>query len=548
PPPQDAGHRPVADLGAASAAPGGDGCQTTPASGRSGPWLLLVLVATLAIRRRSLLALLAVCGLAGCDDAGVATRVTYDRAVFAAPTDSGLPPRLHPPDAAHPRDAGAVDPPDDVDGAEDQADAAPETMVDASWCPDTPEVDAEPPPDPGPARAAPVLDCGQPRFPAGTGLRRAPYLQRVTRTTASVVWTSTTGGMGRVRFGPSAAGPWIEVPAEAEQFPVERTADEVDYVQYAVDLSDLQPDHAYCYAVLEDDQLLAGGLIFDTAWSDDHRPVRVLAFGDSGNGSVDQIAVRDAFMQREFDLFLHLGDMAYNTGRFSEFESHVFGIYRELLHRVPTFPAIGNHEYDTQQGQPYLDVYRLFEQAYRPQDQERYYSFDYGPVHFISLDSNPEMLVPILLDPLGRHEDDMIDWLTDDLMASDATWKIAFFHHPPFSSSYRGFNTQVIDAILPALQRGGVDLVLVGHDHHYERTLPMRGRCPVPGGRGAIPYVIVGTAGAGLRAAPGGWWTAAVDDARHGFLSLTIQGCRGVGEAIDTEGEVFDRFVINGCQ
>lgn len=425
------------------------------------------------------------------------------------------------------------------------ADAEPEP------CPTAPDVQQTPPPDPGPAAPPPSAECGTPTFASGTGLRRAPYLQSVTQTSLLIAWTMIGGSEGKVRVAPDASGPWVEHTAASELFPTTRTGDTEDYVAFAAAVTGMTPNRRYCYEVWADGAPLATGLRFDTAWSGSDRPVRVLAFGDSGNASPEQLAVRDAFSQREFDVFLHLGDMAYGDGTFTEFEERVFDVYRDFMHRVPSFPTIGNHEYKTDWAQPYLDVYYLFEQALRAEDQERYYSFDYGNVHFVSLDSNSEMLVPIQLDQTGVRTDDMIDWLEADLAASKADWKIAFFHHPPFSKyEDRDENLGVLDLIMPALANGGVDLILVGHDHHYVRSLPVRGECRVPGGKGAIPFIVVGSGGTGLHTFdnPKDWWVAAKNDQIHAFLDLTVHGCSAKGRAIDVHGQVIDEFELNGCE
>lgn len=418
-------------------------------------------------------------------------------------------------------------------------------------CPTDAIVDTTPPPDPGTPEPPPRADCGSPAFAQPSTLRRYPYLQSVTTTSARIAWTATGDAAGTVRFATTSAGPWTEVVATAEAFTTTRTGDSEAYTALDATLENLEPNRAYCYEVLVDGAPVATGLTFQTAWQGAERPIRILAFGDSGNASPEQLAVRDAFMQREFDLFLHLGDMAYGEGTFVQFEERVFGVYRDFMHRVPSFPTIGNHEYNTDNGQPYLDVYYLFEQALRETDQERYYSFDYGNVHFVSLDSNDEMLLPIQLDLDEAIDDDMIDWLRTDLSRSDATWKIAFFHHPPFSLyADRGDNAGVLNQIIPALREGEVDLILVGHDHHYVRSLPIRGDCPVPGGEGAIPFIIVGSGGAGLTtfADEDDWYVAAKDDTVHAFLSLTVHGCSGRGEAIDIQGRTIDSFELNGCR
>ena len=392
----------------------------------------------------------------------------------------------------------------------------------------------------GDGEPAPVLDCGTPTF-SDTGVRRYPYLQDVQQESVRVVWTSTNAGAGKVRWAEGPEGPWQEVDASSRAWTTDITEDTEDYTEYEATLDELVPSSAYCYEVLVDDQVVASNLRFDTSWPSNGRKVRILAFGDSGNASAEQAALRDEFLKHDFDVFLHLGDMAYGDGRYTEFEERVFTMYRDLLHRTPTWPTIGNHEYGIANGQPYVDVYHLPEMALQEADQERYYSFDVGDVHFVSLDSNTEMLLKVLA------PNNMLDWLRQDLEATDKTWKIVFFHHPPFSSSERTANLQIQLLINPILEEHGVDAVLCGHDHHYERSVPIADAQPTPRDMGGIPYFVVGSGGAGLRTASGDWFTASVNDQKHAFLDLEIDGCNAHGKSVALDGEVIDEFDIAGC-
>ena len=388
----------------------------------------------------------------------------------------------------------------------------------------------------------PALDCGTPSY---AGLRRAPYLQSVMPDSVRVAWASETAGEGVLRVGPSADGPWSEVAANAELFTTERTTEDVEYTAYDAMADGLEPGIEYCYEVWLDGEAVATGLRFETAWVDD-RAVRIVAFGDSGNASPDQMAVRDRMLERDFDIFLHLGDMAYGDGTFPEFKERVFDVYTDFLHETPTWPTMGNHEFNTDQGQPYLDLYYLPEVALDPSQNERYYSFDYGDVHFVSIDTNDLIVLgAVAQDP--NSDTTMLDWLRQDLAESDKPWKVAFFHHPPYSSSERPPNFVVIDGIVPILEEGGIDIALAGHDHHYERTVPVKSGATSTHEEGGIFYFVHGAGGAGLRDAFGDWWTEAYNDQKHSYLSLTIEGCTAVGEVVAFDGEVLDTFELPGC-
>lgn len=403
-------------------------------------------------------------------------------------------------------------------------------------------------PDPGTPVPGPVLDCGTPEIVAGTSLWRWPYLESATQTSVRIAWTTrNTGGRGVVRYATSPAGPWTEVEAATELFEATRTAQAEDYVAYDATLGGLIAGSAYCYEIVEDGVVLARNLRFETAWLGAERPVRMLVLGDSGTGSDGQLAVRDALMEGQYDLFLHMGDMAYGDGRYDEFEAYFFDVYRDLMHSVPVFPAIGNHEYITNVGRPYRDVYHLLENAWREEDRELYYSFDYGNIHFTCLDSNEASLIPIYLDTNGRMTDDMFDWMIDDITGSDAEWKIVFMHHPFYSSSERGIRTNNIERFRVLLEQAGVDLILAGHDHHYERTNPLRDGCNamLPDG---LPEIIAGGSGASLRTiAEDRWFSARAYNDDYTYLELEVHGCGLHGRAINSAREVVDEFDLYGC-
>ena len=413
-----------------------------------------------------------------------------------------------------------------------------------------------PPADAGSTDAGPIWTddgghegpCGVAVFPPNTGLRRFPYLQSVGTTIARVMWTTTTAGLGYVRIWPRAGGRAVDVRAAYESFPIIRTNDSVDYGAYVATIRRLNPDTDYCYQVYEGKTLLGAGLSLHTAWRTGSwggvkKPVRILAFGDSGSGSAPQYMLRDLMLMRGYDLFLHLGDIAYSSGSFDQFERYFFEVYRDLLHHVPVYPVIGNHEYYTERAQPYIDVFHLPQMAWRREDDERYYSFDLGGVHFVALDSNFEMLVTV--DDVAT--DDMVDWLRDDLERSEAPWKIALFHHPVWSGGAHGSTLQVQEKIMGALEEGGIDLVLNGHDHHYERTVPIWQSVPaVMGDQRAITYLVAGGGGASLYPVVPDWFTQ-IAASQYSFLDLTIDGCTGTGKAIAVDGTELDAFVVDGC-
>jgi hypothetical protein len=223
--------------------------------------------------------------------------------------------------------------------------------------------------------------------------------------------------------------------------------------------------------------------------------------GDSGACAASQLgctnaaAVRNGYLayagSRPADLWLLLGDNAYNSGTDAEFTAGFFGVYPTVMRSTPFWAVPGNHEFGasdspTQSG-PYYDSFTLPRQAEGggvPSGTEAYYSFDWGKVHFIALDSHdtdrsaPASPASDVCPPgVGGA---MYQWLCADLAATDQDFVIAFWHHPPYTkgshdsdsaTDSNGIMKEMRERFLPVLDAYGVDLVLAGHSHSYERSL-----------------------------------------------------------------------------
>jgi len=216
-------------------------------------------------------------------------------------------------------------------------------------------------------------------------------------------------------------------------------------------------------------------------------PVRIWALGDFGSGTPNQFGVRDAFAQatrsRRADLWIWLGDNAYCCGWDEQFQQYVFDVYPQQLKNLPFYPTPGNHDYHEKTDDYNIPYYRLFtmpkqaEAGGVPSGSQAYHSFDYGNIHFISLDSfGREGGTHRLYDTTGRQ----VQWLKQDLAANRQPWTVVFFHHPPYSLGTRNGDTdpemsQIRQKLLPILDRYNIDLVLLGHSHVYERSMLLKG-------------------------------------------------------------------------
>ena len=185
--------------------------------------------------------------------------------------------------------------------------------------------------------------------------------------------------------------------------------------------------------------------------------VRFAIIGDSGTGERPQYEtaerLRLAHEQFPFDFVLMMGDNIYGSKTPQDFQKKFEQPYKPLLDNKVTFYAsLGNHDVPEEQS------YKLFNM-----DGRRYYSFKKGNVRFFALDSN-------YMDP------DQLTWLTNQLQGSTDEWKIAFFHHPLYSSAAaHGSSLELRGILEPLFQQYGVQVVFSGHDHVYERMTPQKG-------------------------------------------------------------------------
>ena len=228
------------------------------------------------------------------------------------------------------------------------------------------------------------------------------------------------------------------------------------------------------------------------------RKLRFLAIGDCGNASTNQIDVKNTFLNfigsNDVDAMITLGDNAYSSGLDAEFQTEFFDIYKnDLLRNYKLYTAPGNHDYGNSLANtgktgatPALSMpYHLNftvpsngELGGLPSNVKNYYSFNVGEVHFISLDSygKDDANTTNLYDTTGAQA----TWLKADLAANTKKWTVAYFHHPPYTKTSHTSDTEmdlvaVREKFVRILERYGVDLVLCGHAHGYERSYLMKG-------------------------------------------------------------------------
>lgn len=318
-------------------------------------------------------------------------------------------------------------------------------------------------------------------------LIRGPYLQVATSNSIIVRWRTDTWARSRVRYGTAQNN--LELHAD----------DSTLVTEHQVKLTGLQPSTKYYYSIGGiRDTLQAGSenYFYTLPVTGEEKLYRIGVFGDCGNNSTNQRKVRDEVVKylgnNYMTAWILLGDNAYRDGEDAQYQVNFFNIYKDnLLKKYPLFPAPGNHDYhDVEFSQAVAQkthevaYYQNFSMPVNGEaggvasNTQAYYSFDIGNIHFLSLDSyGMEENALRLYDTLAPQ----VKWIKKDLEANkNKGWIIAYWHHPPYTMGSHNSDREselvkIRENFIRILERYGVDLILCGHSHLYERSKLMAG-------------------------------------------------------------------------
>lgn len=348
------------------------------------------------------------------------------------------------------------------------------------------------------------LLAAQPVPALSQNILRGPYLQSPAPYSIIIRWRTDSLTDSRVYYGTTLGATTLYQDSATLT------------TEHRIKLSGLLPKTKYYYSIGSSSQILRGSdtqLYFTTApdstLSDS---VRFWVIGDFGHGNPPQAAVRNSYVNytanHPADFQLWVGDNAYSDGTDLEYQNKVFDTvygYGKLFTHLPFVPTSGNHDWnsicawtapcntppDSQTG-PYLNIIdppTMGEQGGVPSHRKLFYSFDYADIHFVCLNSELGSGITQAYNWIGMNNFDstftspMLQWLEADLAASTKKWKVAFWHQCPYSgqddftelSSFQLFCIAMRTHANPILEKYGVDLVLTGHDHNYQRSYLING-------------------------------------------------------------------------
>lgn len=281
--------------------------------------------------------------------------------------------------------------------------------------------------------------------------------------------------------------------------------------KHTVKLEGLTAGQKYYYTVVSD-HIESSLYMFWTAFPS-NGTIRFVAYGDS-QGAWDNwqtVLLVSQAIEKEHPLFvIKPGDLVDNGTN----ATHWIDFFQAspFVHNSTLYPVLGNHE----------NYSHLFFSYFSLPFNERWYSFENGPVHVVGLDSNTR----------NRYRLLQFLWLVHDLRAHHRPFTIVFFHHPVYSSSEHG-NTTILQKIwAPVFERYHVDIVFNGHDHNYEHSLI-----------NGVIYIVTGGGGSPLYDNGHSPWTVYSEKTYH-YCLLTVNSSTLLFEAKKPDGFVFDSFVL----
>jgi Icc-related predicted phosphoesterase len=314
-------------------------------------------------------------------------------------------------------------------------------------------------------------------------LVRGPYMQMANSNSIIIRWRTDIPTDSQVKYGTDKNNLNVSV----------NTATLV--TEHIMTLTNLMADTKYFYSVGTSLITLQGDTqnYFRTAPISSalyDKPVRFWAVGDMAKNTPQETAVINAFEKHtdttHIDGFILLGDNAYESGHDAEYQTGFFNYYQKSITKhIVLWPCLGNHDYAnnytkrTDYQVPYFDIFtnpQNAEMGGLASNNERYYSYNFGNVHFINLDSygleNVSGMYYGLADTAFSPQ---VQWLKYDLANNNLPWVIVSFHHPPYcmgthNSDIEGDLSALRTKLNPILEKYNVDLVLSGHCHTYQRS------------------------------------------------------------------------------
>ena len=347
-------------------------------------------------------------------------------------------------------------------------------------------------------------------------LVHGPYVSAVSQTGARVQWVAPAGAEGACQIEGDPVGAKVETMTS----PI---TGRPEVCRTAV-VTGLAPGQAYKYVVTAG-KARAEGAFRTAPPAGSREPFTFLTYSDPQTSPSRHKSVAGAILREPAPAFaLITGDLTDDGPDWAGWGREFFSPARDLLRRQATWTLRGNHERD---GVTYKELFRQSGDA-------PHVSFDYGNLHVVLLDQYKDKAEGVL-DDAGQAA--LVAWLEKDLAASKAEWKIVCYHEPTFNVGGHGSTWGRTDA-LPVMLKHGVDVVLCGHSHVYERFVPIGPK----GGKPLVQLVASGGGGTSYDVEPSPILAASYSGLHYGVFS--VHGDRLEVTAKSPDGNVIDRWSL----
>ncbi|MFQ6103046.1 MAG: metallophosphoesterase [Candidatus Glassbacteria bacterium] len=369
-------------------------------------------------------------------------------------------------------------------------------------------------PHPGFVTACLLLLCvSAPGVVAGTDtglMRKGPYLIYTgVNTEMQVLWQLDSTATCEIMWGADTS----------YSLGSDETIEYGDDHQHSYTITDLVPGSRYFYRVIVDEEIFSGS--YRTAPETDATGIKFFAYGDSRSyPAVHDSVVAGMILEAIYDpglqsFILSVGDLVYNGDDESHWDDQFFDpsypFIQTMLANFPYQATMGNHEGSGVLFQKYFPY---------PFVDDRYWSFDYGPAHFVVVDQYAK-------DPASQ-----LAWIADDLATTAKPWKFIYLHEPGWSAGYHGNNEEVQDYIQPLCEVYGVSIVFAGHNHYYARAVV-----------NGVHHVTTGGGGAPLYTPRPGYPNIVATSKSYHFCMIEIDGNVLNFTAMKPDGEIIDSFM-----
>ncbi len=344
------------------------------------------------------------------------------------------------------------------------------------------------------------------------GIIKGPVLLRVCPDRAAIMWETSTQEPGKICYGRGL------IPSKCAHSTASRQSDQKTAFIHKVWLQDLEPGQAYKYRVAGAGMLSKIYEFRTTAL--DANEVTFVVYGDSRTNPDIHRKLIELMKTRKVDFVVHTGDLASRGDQYEQWGPQFFAPVKGLAETTPFYIAKGNHEGNGGN----------FEKLLIPPGQGNDFSFNYGPLHYLCLDNISR----------GVESRELLRLIAADAGSSRAQWRFVSYHVPSLNFGGHWSDWGYPDA-LPSLAKAGVDFVITGHSHQYERFWPVAPPAETSGSH--VTYITAGGGGAPLYTVEPSLYHACARQIHH-FCLFHIKGNQLTMDTIDINGNIIDHLEI----